>query len=427
MDNKRIYIIVGVTVGILVLLALLFNGEGKKNDWKETYKMDSKEPYGTSIIADLLTDYTQPEALTVISDSLGSSLALDTDSTHNYVFIGQGMHMSASDVSHLLDFVAKGNNAFISCKVIPYDLMFYIYYEECDSNSIWNGLDSYSDSMVQLNLRHESLRSEQPLIYKYVNAQGVNTQYWSYFDSIYFCEDQSGLIELGRMNDSLINFARISYSEGYFYLHSTPSAFSNVQMLDETGYTYAKGVFAHLPPEKTYWDEYSRVSERTARMLQNRNSPGDRTLSSESPLQYILSQPPLTWAWYLLLATGLLYLLLRTKRRQRIIPVLESNKNTSLEFLSTIGRLYYLQNNHRQLCLQKIKLFQTHVRHRYQLQSREMDQSFIEKLALKAEISKQEIEKIVTMSNNINNSTFVSENTLTNFHSILDRFYKIAK
>ena len=305
--------------------------------------------------------------------------------------------------------------------------MFYVYYEECDSNAIWNGLDYYRDSMVTLNFQHESLRSREPYVYKYISEYGVSEQNWSYFDSIYFCDEQWSLIELGRMNDSLINFARIAYGNGFFYLHSTPSAFSNVQMLDETGFAYANATFSHLLPGKIYWDEYSRVSERTARMLENRSNPSQRTLSAESPLQYILSQPPLTWAWYLLLATGLLYLFLRTKRRQRVIPVLESNKNTSLEFLSTIGRLYFLQNNHRQLCLQKIKLFQNHVRHRYQLHGREMDEGFIERLALRTEISKDELTQIVTMSKNIENSTFVSENTLTNFHQLLDRFYKTAK
>ncbi len=427
MDNKRIYIIVGGVIGLLILLALLFNGTSTRHDWKETYKMDSEEPYGTSVITDLIKEFASPEEMVVIRDSLGNNLGLDQDSANNYVFIGQGMHMTPSDVNHLLDFVANGNTALISCKVIPYDLMFYIYYEECDSNAIWNGLNHYEDSMVSLNLRHESLRSKEPFEYKYINKYGVSNQHWSYFDSIYFCDKQWSLVELGRMNDSLINFARITYGDGYFYLHSTPSAFSNVQMLDETGFTYANAVFSHLLPGKVYWDEYSRISERTAQRLQNRSNPNQRSLSSESPLQYILSQPSLTWAWYLLLATGLLYLFLRTKRRQRIIPVAEANKNTSLEFLSTIGQLYYLQNNHRQLCLQKIKLFQNHLRHRYQLQGRDMDETFIDRLALKAEFPREEISKIATMSKNIENSTFVSEKTLTDFHQLLDRFYKTAK
>ncbi|MCB0572799.1 MAG: hypothetical protein KDC66_23685 [Phaeodactylibacter sp.] len=107
--------------------------------------------------------------------------------------------------------------------------------------------------------------------------------------------------------------------------------------------------------------------------------------------------------------------------------MLEPNTNTSLEFLSTIGRLYFLQNNHRQLALQQIKLWQGHLREHYFLQTREMDKAFVEKLANKSEIPEDAINKILLLCRNIQSSNFVSENTLIEFHRLLDDFYKNSK
>ena len=236
------------------------------------------------------------------------------------------------------------------------------------------------------------------------------------------------MASIGTLNDSLPIFARVAYGDGYFYLHTIPLVFTNIQLLDEEGLEYANRTFSHLQAGPIYWDDYSRVSEWMGRRRNERQYySASRQLSTESPLQYILGQPPLAWGWYLLLSLGLLYLLFRAKRKQRIIPVLEPNTNTSLEFLSTIGRLYFMQNNHKQLALQQMKLWQSYLRERYLLQTRDMDSAFVEKLAHKSEISKEVINKILLLYRNISSSTFVSENTLIDFHRLLDNFYKNSK
>ena len=109
MNNRRIYIIVGLVVLLLLILALLFKGARKKYNGKRPIKWIVLNPTGTSIITGLLKDVAGGEELVIIRDSLGNNLALEQDSTNNYVFVGQGMHMNSSDVNHLLDFVANGN------------------------------------------------------------------------------------------------------------------------------------------------------------------------------------------------------------------------------------------------------------------------------------------------------------------------------
>ena len=426
MKNKPL--IIGLAIFLLlILLALLFRSNRKPLDWRETYEESSKSPYGTFIIYELLQTYFPGEDFEMLSDSIRGKLPVAPADPANYVFIGEAMYMDSADVQTLLDFVAGGQKAFISSRTIPYDLMFYLYYDECN-DFYWDDYTSLPDSTARLNLNHESLRTDTGFVYKYIQKFRPKPYRWQYMEAYFFCEEDNSLTELGRMNEDFINFAKVKYGEGTFYLHTTPIAFSNISMVEKQSLEYANRIFSHLDEGTIYWDGYSRISEMVGRRRNEAGgNTGERRLSNQSPLQYILDQPPLAWAWYLLLGAGLLYLFFRTKRRQRIIPVLEKNTNTSLEFLSTIGRLYFLQNNHRQLCLQKMKLFQSYIRERYHIQSRELDEEFLQKLSSVSEVPNETIEKILLMNKNIENSKFVSENTLIDFHLVMDQFYKKCK
>ncbi len=418
------------SLGVLALLLLILFARGSRGyQWREHYKYNSKDPYGTYVIGQLLDSYFPEHEVVIIEDSLSASLPLLEDEaailedTASYVFIGEAMYMSEQDVDQLLGFVADGNRAFIACRTIPYDLMFYLY-TECDS-IWWEGYGDLPDSVARFTLTHDNLKPAKPLRFTY-SAKGQTGIYeWQYIDTMYVCDTESGIVPLGWMNDTLVNFALIQYGKGIVYLHTTPVLFTNIQIKEEKGLDYAGRVFSHLPEGDVYWDEHSRVSLPVGRALNNRADPRGRFISSESPLQFILKQPPLAWAWYLILAMGLLYMIFRARRKQRVIPVLEPNTNTSLEFISTIGRLYFLQNNHRQLALQQGKLFFNHVRERYQLQPK--DENWKSRLAARSGIDIQLIDKISGLDEQIRASAIIPDETLIHFHQTLEQFYQQSK
>ena len=217
------------------------------------------------------------------------------------------------------------------------------------------------------------------------------------------------------------NFVRVAMGEGYFYLHTNPMVFTNIELLDEERLPYISGVFSHLSKGPIFWDEYSKLTSF------NRSNNSQRSFNSRSPFQYILSQPPLAWAWYLLVILTAFYLFFRTKRRQRIIPVLERNVNSSLEFLQTIGHLYILQNDHKKIALHKARLFLSHIRSHYGLQTQNLDEGFVKSLAAKSEVDKKQIEAILLLYKNIQTSSIVSEKILKSFHTQIEDFYKNSK
>lgn len=426
MSRQTQYILGGIAV-LLLVLYLIFGNSGTRLSWKEDYKQQSREPYGTNVLFELLNQFIPGGAVIVLKDSLNGQFSQHNTPKASYVFTGAGMYMTSRDRDALLAFVSEGNQAFIACNTIPHDLMFYLYLEEC--NTPWDGYYASPDTLVELNLDHPNLAMSEAPKYRNVSKNGGDNYPWKFIGSEYFCDQDTQRTILGYVvtDSSYINFARIKHGAGYFYLHTTPIAFTNYHLIRKEGLEYARRVFSHLPEGQVYWDEYSRVPESVTQLANQRASGGMPEINQENPLKYILSQPALAWAWYLLLGTGLLYLLFRAKRRQRVVPVIEPNVNTSLEFVQTIGQLYFLQNNHLKLALQKIRLFNGYIRERYNLSYREGDESFFNRLAMRSEVPETLIRDIFSMQESIKSARSLGTNRLIDFHKLMDQFYKLCK
>lgn len=426
-DNKPFYIL-GAAAALLLLFFIFLGSGGNNFDWSENYEAESKEPYGSFVIHEVLSDYFQNNNFTEIKEGLFEELPSSGDVKSNYIFIGESMFLDSSDIETLLNYVLKGNTAFISSKTIPFNLMKRLYKNKCNYMS-WNDYDILTDSTVNFNFLHPQLQNKNGFSFNFLDENKPAIYGWNYIDSAYFCEEQHSMIQLGTINNQ-VNFAKKIYGTngGALYLHTTPVNFTNLNMLPKKGIAYANKVFSHLNEGDIYWDEYSRVDEGFGRAYnQKRGGGSNRTIASEESLKYILSQPSLAWAWYLMVGMGFLYLFFGAKRKQRIIPVLERNENTSFKFISTIGRLYFLQNDHKKLCQQKMKLFYAYIRDRYNLNTTKTNGEFMAKLVTKSEVSSQILKNIFNFYENIKSSPFVSEQTLIDFNLQMDEFYKNCK
>ncbi len=387
--------------------------------WQEDYQPDSKEPYGTFLIKNLLESYYPDKPFYVLEDSLG-----DLHKEGNFVYIGSNFRLDSVEIETLLSFAERGNRVLIIAQDVSYDLLHLVAGDPC-FDSFFSDDEVYQadiyhvlvDSVVALNFKHPNLRDKEGYPCRFIYYYLPFSYYWDSFSDYYFGEAQTSFTVLGQINDEAINFIKGNYGKGEFYFHTTPMAFTNLNLKEKSGLEYASKVFSHLKSGPIYWDQ--RIPE----WYQSPN-PG---IAGDSPLKYILSQRALAWAWYILLGLALLYLLFRARRRQRIIPVLEQNENTSLEFVGTIGRLFFLQRDYRRLVLQKMKLFFNFVRERYRLPTRELDEVFAKNLAQLSEVPEQEVNKILLLCRNINRSNYLSENVLLEFHQITEQFYKTCK
>lgn len=401
----------------MALLAWLFSQMEPPTNWQETYQEKSAHPYGLSVLYGLLPKLFEEREFIVLEDSLDDRLS-EVKERASYLFIGKRLFMDTAAQRALIRFVQAGNVAFIAAQGIPEQLADSLQYDQC-GGGYWPTYHSYYDSTVQLRLWHPELANIHMGV-SFREGQYTSRHYWLYIDEEYFCVPERYLTPLGHFGDTLVNFARAPLGKGTVYLHTTPLVFTNIQLLEQEGQAYVEALLAHLPEGDIYWDRYSKKRNR----LEGQRDYLNRALPDEGPLDYILRQPPLAWAWYLLIATGLLYLTFRAKRRQRIIPVLPSNTNTTLEFVGAIGQLYFLQNNHKKLAQQQLELFQHYIRTQYGLQGRNMEDPFIRQLAKRSDTDPELLRKIARFQNHMSTWPRLSAESLTDLHQYLEEFYQ---
>lgn len=420
MQNRRIYII-AIVVLVLITITLLFRNNNNRTNWRETYSDESDQPYGTEFFFKLLR-LSYDRKVTVLNDKLSEDLPIKKGEMANFVFVGAGFGVDSADINQLLEFAENGSSVFIASKAVPRRFFEALFSNEYPCSHEWSGYSNiFSTKEVGFSFEHPSLQGRDATLLR--QFYGDTSLYsWNYIDETFLCGNLAGgLLPLGYLNDTLSNFVRWRYGKGTVYLHTNPLVFTNISLLEEHRLNYVKGVLSHLPKGRIYWDSYNNVPESAV------NPRSSSRLNRENPLQYILSQPALTWAWYILIGLGVVYLIFRSKRRQRIIPITEKNENTSLEFLATIGRLHFLRNSHKYLAQEKSKLFLSFIRRRYQIQGQDLDDKAVDRLVAKSQIEKDKIRKLLVLINNIESSSFVSENTLISYHKALDEFYKNCK
>jgi hypothetical protein len=400
-------------ITLLAVLCVLLLGAGlyyyyrsltPRYDWddswtKKAYKETSAEPYGTQVAHRLLKDYFPGKKQVDVVDNVAEELPRDSTGATpaSYVFVGEAMYLDSVSTARLLEFVQSGHTALISSKTIPFDLMFHLYYAECGENG-WDDYTRTEDSIVTLTLRQPVL-SGNPATCYFARQNKTMRYNWHYIEDWFFC-DSLPQQPLGYMNQH-INFAEFPFGKGRFLLHTTPIAFSNFSLLRPEMRTYTEGVLSYLEPGDIYWDAVSRVPEAVGRRRNNREA-FSRTLDEEHPLSYILKQPALAWAWYLLVAMAGIWLFFRGKRRQRIIPVLPKNENSSYQFISTIANLHFRERNYQGLSQQNMRLFLAKIRERYNLiipmdtatGSLRIDGDFVQRLAVTSEVPEQQIQDI---------------------------------
>ncbi len=407
-------IVVLVLLGIALLVGLAFLLMPKKHDWTETYRKDSKEPYGTSLVSQLLENrFGKNLFITAFSRTSQSLAKSDSSRISNYIFLGDRIYLNDEDADTLLSFVAKGNNAFLAIQNIPAELDSALGFRKCDGA---DRVNFENDSVCHMNFYHPAIASTKPYTFNFIFKGQLANYEWNNFSFSKDCDSLPAYERLGYSSPAHLNFIRIGYGKGWFYFHLNPLAFTNLQLLDENRVEYCERVFSHLPAGKTCWDEHSRVYSRS------RNENGSH---KKGPLSYILSQLPLRWAWYTLLMLVVIYFLFHVVRRQRIIPVILSPENTSLEFVQTVGELYYQQNDHQKLCMQQMKLFLQFIRSRYYMQTNVIDESFVRNLSVKSEIKYEQVEKIFSLFRAYQNTVVaVDEDELIAYYKTLDFFYR---
>jgi hypothetical protein len=212
---------------------------------------------------------------------------------------------------------------------------------------------------------------------------------------------------LGDIEDDYYNnFIRIDMGKGHLFLHSSPIAFTNYNILNGFTDTYTQDVFSMLPKQDTYWDE-------TYTSFQ---------MQSQSLLSVIFRYLPIKIAYYFLIALVIAFILTNTFRKQRVIPVFTPPQNTSIELVSSVAELYIHQKDHKNLSDKIIRHFYDYIHQQYYLSPSVLNDRFVEKLSAKSGKSIGDIKELVAGIQKVKNSNNVYDSDLLELCGIIEDF-----
>jgi hypothetical protein len=314
-----------------------------------------------------------------------------------------------SEVLAILGMVAKGQNVFISGLRIGETLLDSLRLKTALYTSVYNISDSLTVSV-------KNPETSDSLSFSYPGMALDN-----YFESL----DSSITTILGKDKYGRANFVRFSYvGGGSLYIHLAPMAFTNFFLLHKNNKQYYDNVLSYMPQntELVKWDDYFRYHESGS---ENSGSPNNGK-GPFAALSWIISQPALAAALGLLLILLIIIYLFESKRKQRIIPVIPPLKNASLDFVKTIGRLYFQRRDNKNLAQKMTVHFQDHVRSRYGIRNSFTDPEFEKRLAWKTGYDINAIKDLVYYMKMIQDGPAVSDEGLLELNRKLEHFYKYA-
>lgn len=367
----HIFFLVVLIAGVIYIDAV----RPKPVDWSPSYILRDKIPFGLyvfdqeskTIFKERKVQKVRTSAYEFLDQNYDYSQDVDNYKIKGTLFnVCDAYVIDDESTNEMFYFVSHGNNAFLSVQQLPKIFT--------DSLNIKLDTDFDFKSQIDCWLANPNLGNQ-----KYDLSKGGKNTYFSSIDTLTttILGYQSG------KDNKRVNFIKVPYKKGNFYIHLQPVAFTNYHLLKDNHYQYTEKVLSYLPKGNVYWfvKQQEGVTE------------------SGSPMRYILSQPALKYAWYLFLIGMVVFMIFNAKRRQRVIPIIKPLPNTTVDFTKTIGNLYYQEGNHQNLIDKKIIYFLERVRNEYLIDTAVLDENFIKKLHAKTGKEIKDIEHLVYLIN----------------------------
>lgn len=389
-------------VALIVLIALVISAPPVKNrklDERITLRQKDKIPYGTFIAKELLAPLFPNAIISVDKREPGYWQEVSLASSQQAVFlVARSFEPEEYELKRLAEFVRQGNYVFIIAKSLSYEAT--EFFRLTDSERFFH---MTSEDSLAVTLKEAETAIPTSFIYP-------GKKYDSYFSSL----DTPKVVRLGNDPEGNTNFIQLQAGAGKLFIHLAPLTFSNYFILHKNNVAYFQKVVSLIPQDvdKVLWNEYYL----TKRKIKQEEEPG--------VLSVLWQYPSFRWALITIITTLLLYVFIEMRRRQRLIPVWARPSNDSLDFVRTMGRLYYDRSDHLNLSKKMAGLFLDHVRARYKLATHSLDDVFIKELHLKSGYPVKDLHRIVSFIHYIHTAPAVSERQLSDWYQQLENFYQ---
>ena len=355
----------------------------------ENYRKTDKQPFGTFVAYNqfkhLLGDRYIEDVTEPFDDVWNNIKSYSKNNKYSlYFLVTKNLVLNYAEVKAFLDYVKAGNDLFISADYVDNRLLENLNCNTERQGEITEELKgNMHETHVNMYFGHD------------FTAPSYSYYYFPFLNSL-TDYDTAFTRVLGTNEANAPNYIVLFSGKGRVYLHVAPRIFGNYFLLTGDNYKYFENVISYLrnDPKNIYWDEYYKTAGSSRRRSNSISSSPDDNFSS---LNVINKNPPLLWAFYIALAGLLLFILFNIKRKQRIIPVIKPNVNTTVTFTETVGRLYLQKKDNRHIAGKMITYFFEHIRNRYFISTANINDEFINSLSGKSGVAKEKVQDLFSL------------------------------
>lgn len=399
------YIIYLIILAALVLMVVL--GKDKQYDWQVTYAHEDKNPYGAFALNELLPSvladkFIQHRYKTFYE--LKDSILAD----ENFFVIAGTFNPDKEDASALINHVQKGGKVFISAN--------YIYGKLADTLGIrtydyfFDGPHPFQGNRNDTTtIRLANPRMDTTALF-YFKRDNIH-HFLGKADTTFTKNKPIEAQVIARNDFDKAIAVRMKYGKGEFIFCSTPMLFTNIYLLNGQNQVLASSLLSYLPGVKTYWTEYYHLGR----------------MEAATPLRFILTNEPLSWAYYISILSLLAFLIFEAKRTQRIIPVIKPLANSSLDFIGTISRLFYEKGDHKSIATKKILYFFEQMRSKFYLSQPYHSEGYAEILSHKTGVDKNLATSLIKCVDSINSKEKINKEDLLQLNELIQNFWGEAE
>ena len=359
--NRLYFALLGLALALVAAMQLL---APTPVDWSDSFQRDDARPFASAVVFDVLPALFPAATVEPVDGPPYLRLRDGLEARAAYVFVADAFAPDGAEAGRLLGHARSGGTLFVAAADVAGP------FADSLRLRVRPRFGVGADSIGAARLHYVSPALGPPAGYP-VRGQALKA-YVTAFDT-----SRAAVLALDDREAPVLVRHRVG--RGHVVVSTTPRLFTNVHALDARSRPALWAALSQIPADvpRVLWDAHHK--------------PG--RIDARTPLRYVLREPALRTAYGLVVAGVLLFLVVRGRRTQRVMPVVTPPENATVGFVETVGRLYYNQGDHADLARKKIRYFLDDVRTHLRLPTSPVDDDLLDRLAERAGVPRATVQQ----------------------------------
>jgi hypothetical protein len=389
MKDLKIYFIIATVLFVVYIMANM--NKPQEINWTPTFSNIDKIPYGTRVLYERAKDIFPGAVIKPKRQAIYNTITEDSIKGSTYIIIAGGLNITKPDFTQLKQYITAGNDVFIAAGFLGADFEKELKIKSADKFAI-NG-----NSHTLMHFVNPALSPDV----NYFVDKGLTAGYYDKFDTAH-------AVVIGETDDHKVNLLKYPMGKGNLYITPNAGMFTNYSLLKPQGAEWASIALSMVKKTREIvWDEYYTQG----------------TGEDDSPMRVFLGNAQLKAAYYLALFSLLIFVLYEVKRRQRIIPIIKPLENSTVDFVSVVGQVYYERRDNINIARKKMQYFWAFVRETYRIKANRPGPEFVEELVNRTGVTVDVARGLSGAFIFISTHDIVTDQELITLNQLIEQFY----